>query len=40
MTGQDFGSQHSLNVDFLLRTVYAPVIMTLCSTEVHQVYGR
>jgi len=36
MTGQDFESQHSLNVDFLLRTVYAPVNVTLFSIEVHQ----
>ena len=36
MTHQDFESQHSLNVDFPLRTVSAPVIVTLCSIEVHQ----
>ena len=36
MTCQDFESQHSLNVDFLLRTVSAPVIVTLCSIEIHQ----
>jgi len=36
ITHQDFESQHSLIVDFLVRTVSAPVIVTLCSIEVHQ----
>jgi hypothetical protein len=36
ISGRDFESQHSLNVDFLLRTVSAPVIVTLCSIEGHQ----